>query len=446
MKKDNRMKRVLILLVLLVTAAALFGAGVKEPMSERYKLTLVNTGDSRWPDSATAEDTGGYVSFQEKIADEFRKTHPNIEVTVIHRDVTQGSLTVDALMAKGTPPDVWLDAAGYFQNYLNADYALPLEQYMDVSVYQKDLTDLYTRNGHVYALASTNVANGMVINNDMLKAIGYTMPAQADWTTDEFLRLAERLKGAGFPATMIMTQQGLISWNMVWLYAFGAELYRNQDYSKVTINTPAAKAGLEYMKLLVDKGYAYPYPNEQNDDAGVELFTTGKVFSCMMQTGHVTYWLPEQLKNNKIDKLIDYSFVEFPHAPGVAHTPTYCYQTAVIAHRSADEGRNKAVIELFKSQVGPDYQRYAAMCNGGFPTIVGLQLWDKGDSASATFKSVAAIAANAGAMDLGGLSPRAAEVNAAWKLPIQAFMAGKLTAQQVLDQFEAEAKKILATK
>ena len=440
------MKRLAFLLILLLAGALAFAGGQAEAKETAYELILVNTGVAPWDMVEHTLDTGGYPSFQHKIIGDFMQRNPNIRVNHIHRDVSQGSMTVDALMAKGTPPDVWLDAAGYFRNYLNDDYALRIDEYMDVSAYQDHLVDIYTRDGHVYALPTTNIATGLAVNLDMLKEIGYSFPAHADWTTDEFLRLCERLKAAGHPGTMIMTKQGLIAWNLVWLYAFGAELYQNQDYSKVTINSPEAVKGLEYMKLLVDRGYTPPFPNEVDDDMAVELFTTGKVFSSILQTSHADYWIPEQIKQGTLDKAFEYTFVHVPHGPGVEYTPVFGYQTCVIAHRSEDEGRNRAVMELFKTQVGPEYQTYGAVISGGFPTLKGFEIPNMGAAAKPSFKAIAKLAPEAGLMDLGGMHPRAREVNAAWKLPIQEFMEGRITAQEVLDRFEAEANKILAMK
>lgn len=441
------MKRLAILCALLLVGALAFAGGQKEAgAAPTYDLILVDTGATPWDVAPNDFDTGGYNSFQEKILGEFLQANPNIQVTYIHRDVSQGSMTVDALMAKGTPPDVWLDAAGYFRNYLNADYALPIEQYMDVSVYQEHLLAPYTRDGHVYAVPVSNVATGLAVNLDMLKDIGYTLPAQEDWTTEEFLRLAARLKAAGYPATMIMTQQGLISWNIVWLYAFGAELFADGDYSKVAINSPEAVAGLEYMKKLVDEGFTPPYPNELTDDIAVDLFTTGKVFSSMMQNGHTDYWIPEQVKQGALDKPFDMTFIEFPHAPGRAHTPVYGYQTVVMAHRSDDAGRNAATMELFKTQVGSEYQTYVTTLQGGFPTLKDFEIPNMGTAAKPSYKAIAALAPAAGLMDLGGMHPRAKEVMAAAKIPIQEFMDGEISAQELLDRWEADANKILAMK
>ena len=248
------MKKLILILISLLIATTLFATGQPEGAEEVHELILVDTGSSAWDNAAGAFATRGFDSFQEMIVADFREANPNIEVDYIHRDTTQGSMTTDALRAKGTPPDVWLDAAGYFRELLNGEDSIALEQYMDLSGYQQHLVDLYTVDGHVYALPVVNVVTGLGINTSMLEEIGYTLPAQEDWTTDEFLRLAERLKAAGYPATMVMTQDGLPTWMIVWLYAFGAELYADGDYSRVAINTPEAVAGLTEAIMVARSG------------------------------------------------------------------------------------------------------------------------------------------------------------------------------------------------
>ena len=242
---------------------------------------------------------------------------------------------------------------------------------------------------------------------------------------------------------MVMTEQGMISWMIVWLYAFGAELYADGDYSRVAINTPEAVAGLEYIKLLVDRGYAPPFPNEVNDDMGVEMFTTGKVFSCMLQAGHADYWVPEQVKNGVIERPFAYTFIEFPHGPGVEHTPVFGYQTVVNARRSDDEARNRAAVELVKNRAGAEYQKYVTTIQGSFPTLKGFVVPPIGNALKPSYQALVKISQSTTVMDLAGMHPRAREVSAAWKIPIQQFMDGEITAQEVLDRFEAAANKIL---
>src|SRR3972149_1631182 len=185
------MKRVVLIRLVALVALSAWAAPIK--------LTVVATGPYKFFEG---EDFRGYGTVAEKMIGEFEKANPGYKVQYIIRDVTHGSMTVDALMAAGTPPDVWIDASGYFNKYLNADYAIPLEKYIDIKQFQKDLVDIYTRNGHVYGIPTANICGGFAVNLSMLESIGYTMPEQKNWTTDEFMKLAALLKAKGIPATM----------------------------------------------------------------------------------------------------------------------------------------------------------------------------------------------------------------------------------------------------
>jgi len=435
------MKRIVCIgaILLLIAGVAFAKGGQEEPQS--FKLVLVNNGKGPF---AEGSDAGEYATPWDRVLGEFAKENPNIEVILVIRDVAQGSLTVDALMAKGTPPDVWWDATGYFPKYMVEEYALPLEKYLDTSKWQKDLVDLYTREGHVYVLPAMNVVAAMAINLDMLDAIGYTMPAQPEWTIEEFNKVSAKLKAQGIPSTMVMTKDGLIGWMMPWMYAFGAEFYKDMDHTKVAINSPEGVEALKYIRWLDQQGYGYPFPNEQNDDAGVELFGTAKVFSCMLQNGHADGFIPEAVKQGKLEKAFAYDFVEFPHKAGLAHTPVSGYQSGSLAHNSGNEAKNAAIAKLAAAASGAILQEEIALAGGGFPTLVGLELPARGALARQSTRNLMGLAQSAGLMELGNLEPFSRELRRPWIIPIQELMEGKVTAEQVLAQYEKEANAIIA--
>ena len=424
-------------------AIATFGVGSGEGVAATYDLVVVTSGSYSWQEAPGLHDTLGYETPQDLIIGEFEKRHPGVSVTYVIRDVTQGSMTVDALMAKGTPPDVWMDATGYFRDYLNPEYSLPLEQYMDVGVFVDELVAPTTVDGHVYAIPINNIGTGMAINTDMLDKIGYTLPEQSDWTIDEYMRLARLLKEAGHYVTAVFTQEGFSAWLYPWIYAFGGTLYADGDYSKVAINTPESRQALEFMKMLVDEGYAVPHPNEVDDDISIDLFSTGKIFSMMAQNGHFQYWVPEQVKQGVMEKEVGYTFIEWPHVPEVVHTPVYGYQTVINVHRTDDERKNELAAELAGDFLSSRFMDYTTTLSGGFPMIVDYEIPNEGRAAHPAFRAVAEVLASTTLMDLGGLHPRAREVRDAANVPIQVFMDGEITAQQFLDRFEAEANAIL---
>ena len=429
------MKRVFIVLCVLLVAVGLFAA-------PKMNLIWMATGPVKF---APGQDTGGYESLDAKLCAEFEKANPGVKVTVMYRDVTQGMLSFQTLLAAGTPPDVWIEASGNANAYLHDAYAIDFKQYLtkeQLAVYRTESISPYIRNGNYYALPQSQVAGGFVINLDMLKSIGMNYNF-ATWTTDNFLTILRKLKDKGIMGTAIMTKNGMSGWNLQWLYAFGAQLYAKGDYSKVAINTPAAVKGLNYMKQMVDEGLTIPFPNEQDENVAVEQFTTGKLFSSAMQNGHTNHWIPTQVAAGKLDKEFDMTFVEFPHAAGVAHVPTFGYQAIVVAHRSANEARNKMVVKLALVAAGKDYITNNCILNGGFTTRLDVNP-DTGPAINASYKAISALAKTAGLMDTNRLGARTPEVNLAWKEPMQAFMNGEITAQETLNRFEAAANEVLS--
>ena len=376
----------------------------------------------------------------EEIAARFAADN-KVKVNIVNRDVSKGSLTFDTMLAAGNPPDVWWDAGMYFANYMKPEYALPLQKYMDLKDFNKGLIDAWTRDGNVYVIPLVNIATGMAVNLDMAKRVGYTMPPVEGWTTDEFLKLGAKLKAVGIPATMIQGKGGINSWTVVWLYSFGASMFAPGDFSKTTINSPQALDGLAYIKKLADMGYTPP-PLEINDDDGVEMFTTNKVFSCMMQNGHTDPTFPEQVKQGKIAAVPDYTFVEFPHAPGRSHTPVSGYQTGVLARKNARESTNKLLGKLVAALTGREVQYYFATVTGGFPTINGFAP-DWGAAGLPTYKAIAKLAGDAGIYKAWPDGPKGAEFRRIWNTLSQEWLLGKLTASQFLAMVETEGNKVL---
>jgi len=434
------MKRLFTVLVVLAMVAGIsFAAGQKETV-KTYKLSYEVSGDEDW-----FEDIGRPEGWKGKVREwqieEYMRTHPDVNITLIIRDVSQGSMTLDSLMAAGKPPDMCMDASWLFAKYLVPEFALPLEKYMDLSKFQENLLELYTRNGHVYAIPQNNVTIGFAVNLDMLDKIGYPLPAQPAWTWDEFDRLSEKLKSEEINSTVIMTQAGLFSWNQMWAQSAGGTMFENNDYSKVTMNTPEYAEGLRYMKSLVDRGYADPRPNECNDDTGIENFAAGKIFGCTLQTGHVFGWVPQMIASGALEKEFKYTFLEVPHSPKVKNAAIDGYHSIVIAHNSKDEERNKVVANFVEFIFSDEWLRIDS-CQGIVPTVKGF-IPKEGRGAFPSNLEMLKLAQSAPPMDTGRLLPQRRAIYRAWTPFVHDFMNGKISAEELLDILEAEANKLL---
>ena len=425
-------------LVLVMVAGISFAGGDQE--AEVHELVWFITGEAEFPEGMQPEGfSGGHRAYQ---VHTFEKENPNIKVTLFLRDVSQGSMTLDSLMAAGKPPDVLTDAAWLFPNFLVPEFALPLEEYMDLSRFQDNMIDLYSRGGHCYALVQDNVSIGFALNLDMLDPIGYELPAQPDWTTVEFDRLSEKLKAVGMHSTVVMNQS-FNTWSQMWIHNAGGTMFENNDYSKVTLNSPENVIGLKYWKSLVDRGYAYPRPNECNDDTGIEDFAVAKIFACPLQTGHVTGWVRQALESGALEKAFEYTFVEVPHDPSVEHAPIDGYQSITLGHRSKNEERNKAVAKLVEFQFTDENVDMMSAAWSSTPVIKGF-VGTKGMAALPSYQAMLALSQTAPPLDSGRLLPsRRAMYRALTPFSLD-YMNGKISAEDLLDVMEIEANKILA--
>lgn len=441
------MKKLFLFLTMILVAAFAFASGEGELATvdgnPTGTITIMTSGNLAWPQGM--EQFEEEVGIIQKIAAEFCADKPGLDWEVVIRDVSKGSMTFDTMLAAGNPPDIWIDAVGYFAPYLNDDYSIRLNDYIDLSRFQPALLDLTTdaETGAVYVVPLSNIATGMAINTSMLDAIGYTLPPVEDWTTDEFLRLAEKLKAVGIPATMVMGKGGLKGWTNIWMYAFGARMFAPGDWSKVTINSPEAREGLEYIKTLVERGYTPP-PLESNDDLGVELFTTGKVFSCMMQNGHTDYWIPEQVRQGQLEEAFEYTFIEFPHAPGLDHTPVSGYQTSMQAKTTGDPAMDRVLAELVGMLSGMEAQWYYGVMSGGFPVYTDFAA-NIGWASYPSYQAIAKLPAQAGTyQEWPHDKSIRTELSRLWASLTEEVLRGKRSIDSCLNQFEEEANAIIA--
>lgn len=437
-------KTLIAVLVVLVALTGISFAGGQEETGE-YELLWLTAGDQMDYDrsliGAPADYEGGAFSY---IADSYMAEHPNVKLNLMIRDVAKGTMTPDSLMAAGTPPDVWMDANSQFAKYLGPHYALPMEQYVDTSIYQDALVQAFTRDGHVYALPQMNIPVGLAINLKMAREIGYALPSQKEWTTDEYMRLGAKLKSAGKYLNIAMTGGAAWSWNLMWNSAFGGTMFENQDYSKTTINSKGSALGMEYIKSWVTLGYAPPHPNEQIDDRGIEGFAQDRLFSCTLQTGHVIHWMRQAVDAGLIDGPFEYTFMEAPHDPDyVEHSGYDCYQWITVAHKSDSEDRNKVVAD-WANYLTKEATYISAVLSGDIPTLKEIDRPLIGEFAKPSVQALLKVAREAPPLDSGRQLTQRREIFKAWEAPIQAFMNDKMTVEEALVIMERETNRLLA--
>lgn len=418
------MKKTLLILIALCIVLPAFG----------LELTYLSSGQTIYVDKPGPIDTDIIATFE--------KTHPGVTVRPILVDLSTGStMTADALIASGQAPDVYSDFGGRSGRFVIPEYALDLTPYLSRAErddYIPSLLALTTKGGKILALPLSMWAHGFAVNTDILASAGYTLPTS--WTTTDFLAMAEKVKAKGKYATILFAKnQSSDAWWMDWFAAFGAVQFANADYSKTRLNSPQGIAALNFLKLLVDKGYVPPGPPELDDDIALEQWARGNIVGLEMQSGHAPPSIKSAVDQKLLDKPFAYTFMELPHAPGLAHTPTTAGPTLIVVHKSNDQARNRAAVDLAKAFGGGDFLKEAAKRPGYFPALRSVP--NTADDPMG--KLIQSIVGTAGVWDMGIVLPQFSEIRAQGFPLMQEFYAGRLTAQQVLNAYEAKVNVIL---
>jgi len=312
------MRRVLILLVAVLVAGAAFA----EAEPEAGEITILST---------MAEDDIHFLHALEL----FEADYPDIEVVQLGLDLSDGStMTMDALLAAGMAPNVYSDYIGRVSKYLVPEYALPLNGVVrDLDQYLPGVLGPYTRGGDVLGLPQPGGAQGMAINLEIMREIGYEV--DWNWTIADFIEMCEMVKqhyggekwGTGLFAG---NQSGDYLW-MNWFSAFGVDVYQDGDYTHSTIAETGGAETFAFMQTLVENGYAPPGADTLVDDDYVLFWARGELAATAFFPGWIAPYFGVVAEQGYDE--FDYAFVPFPSVDG-SGTPTYVSNAAIVVQNT----------------------------------------------------------------------------------------------------------------
>jgi ABC-type glycerol-3-phosphate transport system substrate-binding protein len=302
------MKRLFLIAIVCLIAFQVFGEGGQE---------------GPWDREISLAGGRGYI-------EELEVIYPDVTFTAVDMDHSTGeNITMAALMAAGTPPDIYVGFAGRAGEYLVPEFAMPLT--VDESVWDQAVLDTYKRDGVLYGLPFSLPVQGMAINTDVTDAAGYTVPEGA-WNTYDYIEMLEYIRQSdyeGWPTYLYAGSPSADYFWLNWFSAFGITLF-DDGFTRSTFNdTTAGVEVMTFLKLLVDKGYS-------PEDSANEVLP-GFREATIATTGFRPNWIPPHLKvavdQGKIDAPFNYVVKPFPTAPGVAWpAPIPGVGTCVLAH------------------------------------------------------------------------------------------------------------------
>ncbi len=282
-------------------AAALIAAAVAPSAQAAQTVNLVLMG---WSSSPSENER------LQKIVDDWNAANPDIQVTL--NQVPDYDTTLQKSLAGGEPPDVFYVDSFRFLDLVRADALMPIgERLTDVDDFYPALRSAFTANGQFYCPPKDFSTLALQINTEMFEAAGLSAPT----TWEEMRAAAEALTKDGVFGVVVPAD--FARW-IAFLYGAGGSV-TDDEFTKMTINSPEAEAALEFYTGLYLDGFA-----KTPADLGVgwsgEAF--GKGLVAMAFEGN---WIEPYLKDQFPD--LKHKAVELPAGPAGKATMafTVCY-------------------------------------------------------------------------------------------------------------------------
>jgi multiple sugar transport system substrate-binding protein len=246
----------------------------------------------------------------QKIVDDWNAANPSIQVTL--NQVPDYDTTLQKSLAGGEPPDVFYVDSFRFLDLVRADALMPIgEQLTDVDDFYPALRNAFTTNGQFYCPPKDFSTLALQINTEMFEAASLSAPT----TWEEMRAAAEKLTKDGVFGVVVPAD--FARW-IAFLYGAGGSV-TDDEFTKMTINSPEAEAALKFYTDLYLDGFA-----KTPADLGVgwsgEAF--GKGLVAMAFEGN---WIEPYLKDQFPD--LKHKAVELPAGPAGKATMafTVCY-------------------------------------------------------------------------------------------------------------------------
>lgn len=210
------------------------------------------------------------ASFQPRQAEfdkQYAERHPGTQFEITYNDWAAHNQIVPTWAAAGSLPDIIYVHGRYSFPWNYEGILVPTQDYIDQDaefdvkgIWEEPLR-LYRLGGKQYGLPYDHGPLIMGYNKDLFDAAGVEYPAE-DWTWDDFLEKAQQLTkenqwgyGGYYNNILELGNETGISYVGPW----GGEVL-DESETKILLDTPEAKAGMQFWADLMHKYKVAPTP------------------------------------------------------------------------------------------------------------------------------------------------------------------------------------------
>ncbi|MEU5838118.1 extracellular solute-binding protein [Streptomyces diacarni] len=209
-----------------------------------------------------------------KIAEDFEKKHPKVDVTYVHVNFGDANQKFkNAAGGNSGAPDVMRTEVAWVADFANLGYLAPLDgtpALHDEDDYLKTAAGSTKFEGKTYAVPQVTDTLGLFYNKRLLEEAGVKVPTS----------FAQLKKNAGkikeeTGATALYLRGDDPYWFLPYLYGEGGDLL-DPRHKKVTVDDEPGVRAFATMKDLVDSGAAVTDTSDGQEN-GMKAFQDGKV-------------------------------------------------------------------------------------------------------------------------------------------------------------------------
>lgn len=248
----------------------------------------------------------------------YEKEHKNIDISIQLTPYKGGEYwtKLEASATGGTAPDVFWINSLHAEDYKDGGILADLSDYIEKSDldlktdFPEALVNMYTFDESVYAIPKDFDTSALFYNKDFFDKANLDYPTD-DWTWDDFVDAARKLKEAGLDDGLYPLAAPLDFQTDYYptIYAKGGWVL-NTDRTETGYDDPKTQEGIQMWIDLIDEGLS-PSLATMTDTSADAMFEAGKI--GMLMAG--SYMLVEYLENDTINTKIN--VVEFPEVDGV---------------------------------------------------------------------------------------------------------------------------------
>ena len=237
-----------------VVAAALLMAWALAgpPMARAAETTL-----TVWSHEA---DEPAKVAFRELAARNLEKQHPGVHVKITWYEKDGLYTALKTALPAGQGPDVFYLEPDQTE-YITNGYIVPLDNLVDWSKIYDWARKVWTIDGKTWGLPQEAYTDELYYNKDLLKKLGFSLPANGQFTQEQFLAIVKKARAAEitpiaqgvgdrpYPGAYILAE--------ALLRKLGSDDYGKLLHGQLSFEDPRVVVVFKWVKELADAG-AYP--------------------------------------------------------------------------------------------------------------------------------------------------------------------------------------------